>query len=358
MPRYLQIAAMTITLLLLYLAWKFIVPEVLVIIKYLFIVTIPFLLAVILTVFIEPLVRFLNQRARLARPLAVGAAMVVLIGGLGSLLTLLIFRLVTELSDLSVSLPRYFRPVQEYVTGWVERGRLFYIQLPPVITDRLQENMGVLTRWLSDLAGQAANFLLHLASALPGAVMVIIVTLLATYFISRDRQEIVRFWLKYVPAPWGERTASVGREVVGAFLGYLRAQFILISLTTLQSIVGLQIIGAQYALTVGLLIGFFDLIPVLGPATVYLPWAAWALISGNIGFGVKLLVLYALVWAVRQTLEARVVAANLGLHPLAVLIAMYVGLKTIGVAGLILGPILLITVLAAIKAGMAARKQE
>ncbi|MEW5897720.1 MAG: sporulation integral membrane protein YtvI [Bacillota bacterium] len=358
MPRYMQIAAMTITLLLLYLAWKFIVPEVLVIIKYLFIVTIPFLLAVILTVFIEPLVRFLNQRARLARPLAVGAAMAVLIGGLGSLLTLLVFRLVAELSDLSVSLPRYFRPVQEYITGWVERGRLFYIQLPPVITDRLQENMGVFTRWLSDLAGQAANFLLHLASALPGAVMVIIVTLLATYFISRDRREIVRFWLKYVPAPWGERTASVGREVVGAFLGYLRAQLILISLTTLQSIVGLQIIGAKYALTVGLIIGFFDLIPVLGPATVYLPWAAWALISGNIGFGVKLLVLYALVWAVRQTLEARVVAANLGLHPLAVLIAMYVGLKTIGVAGLILGPILLITVLAAIKAGMAARKQE
>lgn len=358
MPRYLQIAAMTITLLLLYLAWKFIVPEVLVIVKYLFVVTIPFLLAVILTVFIEPLVRFLNQRARLARPLAVGAAMVILIGGLGSLLTLLIFRLVAELSDLSVSLPKYFGPVQEYVTGWVERGRLFYIQLPPVITDRLQENMGFLTKWLSGLAGQAANFLLHLASALPGAVMVIIVTLLATYFLSRDRQEIVRFWLKYVPAPWGERTVSVGREVVGAFLGYLRAQFILISLTTLQSIVGLQIIGAQYALTVGLLIGFFDLIPVLGPATVYLPWAAWALISGNLGFGIKLLVLYALVWGVRQTLEARVVAANLGLHPLAVLIAMYVGLKTIGAAGLILGPILLITVLAAIKAGMAARKQE
>jgi len=358
MPRHLQIAAMTVTLLLLYLAWKFIVPEVLVIVKYLFIVTIPFILAVILTVFIEPLVNFLNQRVRLARPLAVGAAMVVLIGGLGSILTLLIFRLVTELSDLSVSLPKYFRPVQEYVTGWVERGRLFYIQLPPVITDRLQENLGVFTRWLSDLAGQAANFLLHLASALPGAVMVIIVTLLATYFISRDRREIVRFWLRHVPAPWGERAAGVGREVVGAFLGYLRAQFILISLTTLQSIVGLQIIGAQYALTVGLIIGFFDLIPVLGPATVYLPWAAWALISGNIGFGVKLLVLYALVWAVRQTLEARVVAANLGLHPLAVLIAMYVGLKSMGVGGLILGPILLITALAAIKAGMTAGKQE
>ncbi|MEW6274500.1 MAG: sporulation integral membrane protein YtvI [Bacillota bacterium] len=357
MPRYLQIAAITITLLLLYLAWKFIVPEVLVVIKYLFVITIPFILAVILAVFIEPLVKFFNQRARLTRPLAVAAAMVILIGGLGSLLSLLIFRLVAELTDLSIKLPKYIWPVQEYISQLVERGRVFYFQLPPLITDRIQENIGVVTKWLSGLAGQAANALLHLASAVPGAVMILIVTLLATYFISRDRKEILQFWLKYVPSPWGERTAGVGREVVGAFLAYLRAQLILISLTTLQSIVGLQIIGAKYALTVGLLIGFFDLIPVLGPATVYLPWAAWALLSGNVGFGIKLLILYALVWAVRQILEARVVAANLGLHPLAVLIAMYVGLKTIGVTGLVLGPILLITVLAALKAGMIAKKQ-
>ncbi len=357
MPRYFQIAALAVTLLLLYLVWKFIVPEILVIVKYLLAIMIPFILAVILAVSIEPLVSFLHRRARLTRPLAVVGTLVILIGGLGSLLTLLIFRLVAELSDLSVSLPKYLVPVQDYVNRLVERGKLFYFQLPPVIADRLQENMGVVTKWLSDLAGQAANFLLHTASAIPGAVMILVVTLLATYFISRDRKEIFQFWLKYVPSPWGERTASVGREVVGAFLGYLRAQFILISITTLQSIVGLNIIGAKYALTVGLLVGFFDLIPVLGPAAIYLPWAAWAFLSGSPGFGIKLLVLYALVWAVRQTLEARVVAANLGLHPLAVLIAMYAGLKAMGVAGLVLGPILLIAVLAAIKASLVARKQ-
>jgi len=184
-----------------------------------------------------------------------------------------------------------------------------------------------------------------------------VVTVLATYFVSRDRDEIIRFWLRTVPPPWGERTVSAGREVLNAFLGYLRAQLFLISLTTLISIVGLRVIGAKYALTVGLLVGFFDLIPVLGPATVYLPWAAWAFISGSFGFGLKILILYAVVWAVRQMLEARVVAANLGLHPLAVLVAMYAGLKSVGVAGLVLGPVLLIAALAAIKAYLAAKKQ-
>ena len=355
MSRYVQVAASAAALLLLYLAWKFVVPEVLTVFKYILVLLTPFILAVILAVLIEPLVRFLHLKMRLIRPLAIALAMFALIGGLGSLLALLVFRLVGELSELSVSLPRYVDPVQEYVGQMVERGKIFYFQLPSPVTDRVQEKMGVVTHWLSELAASLANSLLHVATALPGAVMIIVVTLIATYFISRDRKEIVQFWLKYVPVPWGARAVDIGQEVMNAFLGYLRAQFVLISLTTIQSIVGLHIIGANYALTVGLLIGFFDLIPVLGPATVYLPWAVWAFISGDMGFGIKLLLLYALVWVVRQTLEAKVIAASLGLHPLAVLVAMYAGLKSMGVGGLIIGPILLITVQAAVKAGFSAR---
>ncbi len=349
MPRYLRLAAATVTLLLLYLAWKYIVPEIMVIIKFIFVLLTPFILAVILAVIIEPFVRFLNEKARLIRPLAIVVAMVVLIGGIGSLLTVLIFRLVKELSDLSVSLPKYINPVQDYINHLIEQGKIFYFRLPPAVTGRFQERVGDVTSWLSDLASSLANSLLHIATALPGAVMIIVVTLIATYFVSRDKKIIVQFWMKYVPAPWGTRTITMGRESINAFLGYLKAQFVLISLTTIQSIAGLQLIGVDYALTLGLLIGFFDLIPVLGPASIYLPWAIWSFISGHTSFAIKLLSIYAFVWGVRQMLEARVVAQSLGLHPLAVLLAMYAGLKALGAAGLILGPILLIIIQAAVK---------
>lgn len=355
MPRYLRVAAMVATLLLLYLAWKFIVPEVVVIIKCLLVIMIPFLLAAVISVFIEPWVNFFQQRLRLTRPLSVAAIMFLLIGGFGLIVTLSIFRLVAELSTLSVSLPKYILPVQGYINQIVERGRFFYFQLPPVITDRIQENLSAVTNWLSDLAGQTANFLLHTVSVVPGVIMVIVFMLVALYFISRDRKIIVQFWLRYIPSPWGEHAVGVGREVTEAFIAYVRAQFILILITTLISIVGLQIIGANYALTVGLLVGFFDLLPVLGPSGVYLPWAIWAFAGGNPGFGLKLVALYIIVYVVRQMLEARIVAANLGLHPLAVLVAMYIGFKAMGVAGLILGPILLITILAGIKAYLATR---
>lgn len=341
-PRVLRVILFLCTVLLLYFVWKYVLPELAHIFRFFTVALTPFLMAVVLAVLIDPMVRYAQEKLRLKRPLAVACAMLLVVGGAGALAALLVLRLSGELMELSVHLPQTLGPLQAQFNRLLEQGKVFYFQLPPLVTQRLQENMGVFTTWLSRLAASLAGFLIHLVASLPSAVVTIIVALIATYFFSRDAQLITGLWLKVVPEPWGRHMLEVSRRVVGAAFGYLRAQTFLVTLTTLQSIVGLYLIGAKYALTVGLLVGLFDVIPVLGPATIYIPWAVWSFFTGKIAFGIKLLVLYLLVWGVRQVLEARVVAAHLGLHPLAVMVAMYVGLKAVGVLGLVLGPLTLI----------------
>ncbi|RYD06575.1 hypothetical protein N752_02595 [Desulforamulus aquiferis] len=58
----------------------------------------------------------------------------------------------------------------------------------------------------------------------------------------------------------------------------------------------------------------------------------------------------------RQMLETKVVASNLGLHPLATLVALFIGFKILGFIGMVVGPILLIAVQAVIKAGIQTSK--
>jgi sporulation integral membrane protein YtvI len=351
MTRFIQIlAAVVVVLALVYFSAIYFVPEILVIAGTIVSIFIPFIIAALLALLMEPMVQFFAARTRMGRPLASGLSMLVIFGSLGFLIVLAVFRLVRELVDLSVSLPRYVKPVQDFIVFYFEQSKIFYFNLPPEVTARISENLGSLTGTLSNLAGSVANFLLNFASALPGAVLGIVVTFIATYFFSKDRRLIVRLWVSVLPHPWGEKSLEVARTIAHAFLNYVRAQAFLISLTTLQAILGLYILGAKYALTVGILIGILDMIPVLGPAGIIIPWAVWNFIIGNIAFGVKLTILYLFIWIVRQVLEARVVATNLGLHPLAVLMVMYIGLKLIGVPGLILGPILLIAVQATLKA--------
>ena len=58
--------------------------------------------------------------------------------------------------------------------------------------------------------------------------------------------------------------------------------------------------------------------------------------------GIGLLVLYATVTVIRQIVEPKLVAGQLGLPPFVTLIAMYLGLKIIGVLGVFILPIIAI----------------
>lgn len=320
--------------------------------KYILPVLVPFIIALVFSVLMEPVIRILQRRAKMSRGFATMTAMLFVFGGIAVLLSVIILQLVAELIHLSVSLPGLAAEFRVYYQDLIERATAFYVTLPPGVIASLEQNITNLAANLQGLISRAVNSILLFISFVPGTITILVVSLLATYFLARDRHLMVELLLRLIPAPWGEKTVVVMREISSAFMGYLRAQAILVMITMIISVTGLYLIGADYALTMGLLVGFFDLIPVLGPATVYIPWMIWSFATGAAGFGVKLVVLYVLVLIVRQVLETKIVSSNLGLHPLATLVAMYAGLKTLGLAGLILGPILLIAIQAVIKAGV------
>ncbi len=72
-----------------------------------------------------------------------------------------------------------------------------------------------------------------------------------------------------------------------------------------------------------------------------IPWSLICLIQGNIAMGVKLLIVYVIITVIRNIIEPKIVGAELGIHPLATLMAMLVGGQLFGIIGLFGFPILL-----------------
>ncbi|MDD4168706.1 MAG: sporulation integral membrane protein YtvI [Desulfotomaculaceae bacterium] len=315
-------------------------------------ILIPFIIAIVFSSLMEPIIRLLQHRVRIPRGMATLVAMVVVFGGIGIVFTVIVLRLVAELMHLSVSLPGVVAELRVYYQDLIEKATVFYISLPPGVNASLEQSINSLAMNLQGLITGFVNYILQFISYLPGTLTILLVSGLATYFFARDRSLIVQFYLRVIPAPWGTKSIEVMRAIAAAFTKYIRAQAILITITIILSIAGLSLIGANYAVTVGLLIGLFDLIPVLGPATVFLPWIIWSLATGATGLGIKLSILYMVLATVRQIFETKIVSASLGLHPLATLISMYAGLKIMGFAGLVVGPILLIAIQATLKAGV------
>lgn len=331
-----------------YLLFKYVAP-----------VVAPFIVALFLAFFIEPVVNVLQEQARFPRALAVGLSMLLVFGGAALVLSLVIARLILELFHLTAFLPDYINNIKTVLSSLHNRIEAYYFNLPQDVLDFINEriarsdyNLDSLLSRVQMVAGRMLNFILQMVASVPTWVIFIIIAGIATYFMSKDKTVLTDFWLRVIPKPWGRKSLDITREIFHAIIGYVRAQSILISITFIQSLIGLYLIGAPYALIVALAVGLADIIPILGPSAIYLPWIAWEFISGDTVFAVKLTILYAIVLVVRQVLETKIVSRTMGLHPLPTLVSMYVGLKLLGTLGVVAGPLFIITVKAFISAGL------
>ena len=85
-----------------------------------------------------------------------------------------------------------------------------------------------------------------------------------------------------------------------------------------------------------------DILPILGTGTVLIPWSLYSFVSGNIGLGIGLAIIYATVFVIRQVIEPKLVAGQLGLSPIVTIAALYFGLKLFGVIGMFVTPVFII----------------
>ena len=86
-----------------------------------------------------------------------------------------------------------------------------------------------------------------------------------------------------------------------------------------------------------------DALPVFGTGMVLVPWALGCLLLGELSRGLGLLIAWGVVSLVRSCIEAKLLGDQIGLDPLASLTAMYVGWRVWSVWGMLLFPILLVT---------------
>ncbi len=304
----------------------------------------PFILAIVIAILIDPFVDWLVHKKRVSRGVAVAVSLLFVLALISVVVIIIVSRLVIELTGLYGNLPAYTQYFMKFGVQTVEQVRVFITNnpLPIEAQNALKANLQVLIDSLTGIVGATTNFLFNLLTGLPGFATIIIVSALATFFVSRDKALITGFIYKFTPNKYIAPISTIISEISKALVGFFRAQTILISITSVLSIIGLYILGAKYALTMGLIIGFFDLLPILGPGTILVPWAIINMLAGSYDLGIALLILYAILVGIRQLIEPKIIATNIGIHPLATLISLYLGLKYLGVPGIIIGPFLVI----------------
>lgn len=341
----LRLAALILAGLGLYWFFKYFWPLVAILIDTGIKVVLPFLISYLVALILSPVINLMERRLGLHRTWGTVLALLMFLAVIGGLVFLLVSNLIRELLQLYQQLTNISQGLGPFsVNMLMDKLRLFLasLQLPPDTIQNALQNYQQVFSFMKN----SVNFLLvqmfSLVMSLPHYFFVLIVTIISSFFLARDYDMIKENLYRVLPARWQDPFRKVASGLNRALQGYLKAELLIVLLTGMESLIGLSILGVSYAHILAIVATLSDFIPIFGIGALYLPWAIWLLFAGNLRLGIGLLLLYGIIVLVRQLIEPKIIAHNIGLHPLTTLISIYMGLMLFGFWGLVLGPALVI----------------
>ncbi len=305
----------------------------------------PFVIAFIISTFIEPLIRLLEKRAHIRRRLSSLLSILIFLSTFGVLFFFIISKIISEIKQLALFLqnqPDWLVKLYSDLNNFLSGASKFYIDLPASFTAGIQSTLSNTSKTIFDSISSIATGLINIVASVPQLLIFIIITTISLYFFTSDRETIYNFVKKQLPDKVFSKLENIKNDLFLALFGYIKAYSIIVLITFSELAIGLSLIGIKYSILIALIICFVDLLPIFGSGTVLVPWVIYCFFTGQTLTGILLLILYIIVFIVRQIIEPKIVGKQIGLHPLLTLFAMYVGLQSFGVIGMLLGVITVI----------------
>ena len=200
------------------------------------------------------------------------------------------------------------------------------------------ENLGEL---ITEYSGSIVMTLTGYAVSIPSFTIKFITMIVASFFMAGDYDYLTRLVMRFLPASRREQVRHVAQQSRNIIFLFLKSYMLLMALTFIELLIGFYILKVPYAAALALAIAVFDILPVLGTGGILIPWTIIAAVIGNYKMALGIGILYLVITAVRNSLEPRVVGKQIGLHPLATLVSMFIGAGMFGIVGLFGFPVVL-----------------
>lgn len=185
--------------------------------------------------------------------------------------------------------------------------------------------------------------------AIPTTLVSFVVGIIACCFMTADFKSLKRLILGIFREETRDKIIRAKRLLVPSLGKYAKAYGMIMLITFTEMCVGLfalkllNIYNGGYILIIAVLTAIVDIVPVLGTGTIVIPWAVYNLFTGNYSLGIGLFALYIIITVIRQILEPKLVATQLGLPAFLIITSMFIGSQIFGVLGIFILPISILT---------------
>mgnify|MGYP002621689917 CR=1 FL=1 len=286
----------------------------------------PFLIALIISYVLNPVVNLLHAR-KVPRTAAVLLIYAVFFTALTVILVNLIPMLMKQLRELNEHLPGLTYRAQNLMedmrdSGWMPRS--------------VREGFNEAFRRLEEQIARTVGGVLESVDETVNVLFVAFIVPFLVFYMLKDFQLLERTALKVVPEKHRRHTVKMLVDIDAALGSYIRGQLLVCLCVGVLAYLGYLLIGMPYALLLAGLVAVFNVIPYLGPFF----GAAPAIVAAST-VSLKMMLLVAAVNLAVQILEGnvispQVVGRSLHMHPLLIIFVLLVGGELAGIAGLIL----------------------
>lgn len=329
--------------------------------KYAFWVVFPFIFAFIVATILQKPLKLITKTDKLPKGVVSAVLSLIVFGiiicvfALGGIrIAYGIKDLITYFTDRCSNFIDFFNVLK---TGYLdlEIAKLLPAEANDAITsgiDSLSDyfSSGDIFNTITDNISKVVSPLGSVISTVPNFIVGFVVSIVATCFMTSTFDDIKAFILRQFSDENQEKVIRAKRILVSSVGKMIKAYALIILITTAELFIGLSIIrlvglyDGAHILIISFIIACIDIIPVLGTGTVMIPWSVYSFVTGNIGMGIGLLVIYAAITVIRQFIEPKLVAGQVGISPVVTIMAMFIGIKIFGAVGIFILPLIVIII--------------
>lgn len=300
----------------------------------------PFILGWIISLIASPVVRFFEEKLKVKRKAMTAVVIVAVLAAVVLLVYLLIAKLVREGVNFINELPDIWNTILAELNKVGANLQGVYDRMPTDMQATIDHIILEMGDYMSNIMGEielpSFKAVGNVAKQIPDIFLSVVMCLLSAYFFVADKGYMAAAAEKFIPTSVRYHFDLIRRSFRNAVGGYFRAQFKIECWIYILLVIGLMILGVDYAFLVAFGIAVLDFLPVFGTGTVMVPWAVIELLSENYRMMFGLIAIWLIGQLVRQVIQPKIVGDSIGVDAIPTLFLLFVGYKAAGVMGMII----------------------
>ena len=294
-------------------------------------------LSIFFAYFVSPLVEFLRRPRTIGgRTIAIPKALAIALSYV-IILAAIVFAVLVIVPSLSSQAPEFATQAQGYwqsLGNKIQQLARYSRRMPAPLVEALDNAVPRISETVLETVKLFFNASLAYLIYLPWLVLIPILA----FFLLKDAESFRRSALLMLPrGRWRWRGDEFFQDVNSTLAAYIRAQLTACLFIGVVCALGFTVLGLPGGLVMGVLAGFFEFVPLVGPVSIAIMAGILAMFHAG-PFNAFLVLLFLGILRIVQdyVIYPRLIGQGIHLHPLAVIFAILAGEKLAGVAGIFL----------------------